>query len=145
LHCGSRVVVAASSFAGGLDLDDVEYRGRRFRGRAAYQASKQANRLWTWELARRLDGTGITANAVAPGMAWTGLYREVRGVQRAVVRLVDTLFGQTPEEAADTLCWATTAPELDGVSGELLEKRKRVQCRFRDPVEERRLWTLLDQ
>src|SRR5262245_23376175 len=63
----SRVVVVASTFASDLDLDDLQFVRRPFEGLRAYAQSKACNRLLTWALARRLEGSGVTANAMAPG------------------------------------------------------------------------------
>jgi NAD(P)-dependent dehydrogenase (short-subunit alcohol dehydrogenase family) len=54
----ARIVNVASDLARGLDLDDVEFRRRPYEGVAAYAQSKQANRMWTWALARRLEVVG---------------------------------------------------------------------------------------
>ncbi|HET8645155.1 MAG TPA: SDR family NAD(P)-dependent oxidoreductase, partial [Vicinamibacteria bacterium] len=58
----ARIVNVASDLARDLDLTDVEFRRRPYDGVTAYAQSKQANRMWTWALARRLEGTGVTAN-----------------------------------------------------------------------------------
>lgn len=69
----ARIVTVASTYAGQLDFGDLEFRRRPYSGVASYQQSKQANRLWTWALARRLQGTQVTANAMSPGLVDTGL------------------------------------------------------------------------
>ena len=63
----ARIVNVASQFAGNLDLDDLQFARRPFDGLQAYAQSKTCNRLLTWALARRVAGTGVTANAYAPG------------------------------------------------------------------------------
>jgi len=54
----ARIVNVASRYAGGLDLADVQFERRPWAGKSAYAQSKQANRMWTWALSRRLEGTG---------------------------------------------------------------------------------------
>ena len=76
----ARVVNVASRLAGGLDLDDLEFERRPYTGRDAYAQSKQANRMLTWALARRLEGTGVTANAVHPGFVSTEIFAKGGGL-----------------------------------------------------------------
>src|SRR5437660_5552849 len=62
-----RVVNVASAMAVGLELDDVEFKRRPYTPAAAYAQSKQADRMITWALAKRLKGSNVTANAMTPG------------------------------------------------------------------------------
>jgi NAD(P)-dependent dehydrogenase (short-subunit alcohol dehydrogenase family) len=72
----ARIVNVASTFAGDLDLDDLQFTRRPYEELQAYAQSKACNRLLTWALARRLEGSGVTANAMAPGFVpATGLAR----------------------------------------------------------------------
>jgi NAD(P)-dependent dehydrogenase (short-subunit alcohol dehydrogenase family) len=66
-----RIVTVSTRAAGGLDLSDTQYARRRYRGIAAYRASKQAARMLTWALANELDSERVTANAVNPGYVLT--------------------------------------------------------------------------
>jgi len=63
----ARIVNVASTYAGNLDIDDLQFTKRPYNPVKAYQQSKACNRLLTWALARRLAGSGATANAMAPG------------------------------------------------------------------------------
>ena len=73
----ARIVNVASAFASDLDLADLQFERRAYEGRKAYAQSKACDRMVTWALARRLEGSGITANAMAPGLVvQTGLYRD---------------------------------------------------------------------
>src|SRR4051794_28435537 len=95
--------------------------------------------LFTQELAHRLNGTGVVANAVHPGLvAKTRLLRDTRGPFKWIT---DT-FGRTPEQGADTVLWLATAPETAGVTGQLFAKRKEVGTpgQGADPAARRRLW-----
>ena len=67
----ARIVNIASSFAGELSLDDLMWERRPWNRTKVYKQSKACNRLLTWELARRLEGLAVVANAVSPGMART--------------------------------------------------------------------------
>lgn len=139
----ARIVNVASTYAGNLDLDDVEFRRRRWNGVAAYRQSKLALRMWTWALAARLEGSGVTANAVHPGGIYTGIYRSPRGLLGAVIRLHARLTKGTPREGGEALAWAATAPELAGVSGRFLEGRRELACPYRAPAALDQLWALL--
>jgi len=77
----ARIVNVASTYAGNLDIDDLQFTRRPYNPVKAYQQSKACNRLLTWALARRLAGSGVTANAMAPGLVQTGLYRRGRQCQ----------------------------------------------------------------
>lgn len=126
----ARVVNVASELAGGLDLEDVEFRRRRYDGTAAYSQSKQANRMFTWALDRRLRGRGVTANAMHPGAVDTKLLRQAFGNVRA----------RRPEEGADTAVWLASSPEVEGLGGRWWVDRRERRCRFRNEPEEERLW-----
>jgi NAD(P)-dependent dehydrogenase (short-subunit alcohol dehydrogenase family) len=64
----ARVVNVASTFASDLDLEDLEFEHRPYDGMQAYAQSKACDRMLTWVFARRLAATGVTANAIAPGL-----------------------------------------------------------------------------
>ena len=139
-----RIVNVASTYAGDLDLGDVEFKRRRWSGIAAYRQSKLALRMWTWALAVRLEGSGITANAVHPGGVYTGIYRSPGGLLGAAIRLYARMTKAAPREGADTLVWVATAPELQGITGRFWADRKEITCRHRDEAALDRLWALLE-
>ena len=136
----SRVVTVSSaahkSFA--LDLDDLQGE-RRYSGFGAYGRSKLANILFTQELSRRLEGTGVTANCLHPGVVATGIFRNLPRWMRFILTSPLVL---TPERGADTMIYLATAPELAEVSGKYFVRRKpvrssRASC---DAETARRLW-----
>jgi NAD(P)-dependent dehydrogenase (short-subunit alcohol dehydrogenase family) len=141
----ARVVNVASTFAGNLDLDDLELERRGYDAIKAYQQSKACDRLLTWALARRLEGSGVTANAMAPGLVQTGLYRDTPLPVRLMLRLVGLVHGRSVEQGADTAVWLASSPEVEGVSGKFFELRKEKDCEFRDKDTEERLWTICEQ
>jgi NAD(P)-dependent dehydrogenase (short-subunit alcohol dehydrogenase family) len=140
----ARVVNVASTFAGRLDLDDVQFERRRFRGADAYAQSKQADRMLTWDLAERLAGTGVTANAMHPGMVRSELGREMNGLKGAVIGATFRLFGKSTAAGADTAVWLASSPAVEGESGEFWTSRRKVRCKFRDPAGQRRLREVCD-
>lgn len=138
----ARIVTVASQLARDLDLDDVEFRRRRYSGIAAYAQSKQANRMWTWALARRLEGSGVTANAMHPGAVATPLFGKGGGPLSLLAALWARLFAKPAAAGADTVVWLAASPEVEGVSGRFWIDRREVPCRFRNTAIEDRLFTL---
>ncbi len=107
---------------GGLDLRDLTWRRRLFLGLRAYGASKTAQLLSVWELADRLEGSGVTVNAMHPGEVRTGIGLNngplYRWYQR---RLVDPWLADA-RVAGESLHTLAAAPELEGVSGRYFNK-----------------------
>ena len=135
----ARIVNVASQLAGGLDLDDVQYERRPYSGDSAYAQSKQADRMLTWELARRLSGSGVTANAMHPGAVGTSLLAKFSGLEGGEAGRWARSFGRTPERGADTIVWLATSPEVAALSGRFWIDRREAPCRFRDAAQEQRL------
>jgi len=138
----ARIVNVASRLARDLDLEDVEFRRRPYSGVRAYAQSKQADRMLTWALARRLEGTAVTANAMHPGGVNTPLFAKGGGMLAMAVSVLSKVTGKTPEEGADTVVWLAASPEVEGKSSGFWIDRRPVRCRFRDPAAEERLWAL---
>ena len=138
----ARVVNVASQLAGGLDLGDVEFARRPWSGRSAYAQSKQADRMLTWALARRLAGTGVTANAMHPGLVATEIFAKGGGPISLAASVYSKLRGRRPEEGADTVVWLAASPDVEGRSGLFWIDRQEKQCRFCDEAGEEALWAL---
>lgn len=139
---GRIVVVASGAYKiGKLYLEDHTL-SRGFNPAKAYARSKLANILFTRELAARLQGTGVTVNAVHPGAVGTsiGVNRET-GFGRSVLKLLSYFF-LTPEQGADTAVYLATAPEVSGVSGQYYYRRQiqKLSPRAADVKEAARLW-----
>lgn len=140
----ARVVNVASRLARGLDLGDLRFERRPYDGVAAYAQSKQANRMWTRALARRLAGSGATANSVHPGGVDTGLFFKGGGVKGLLGGLYMKLFGRTAEQGADTVVWLAADPAVKGQTGGYYADRQRRRCAFEDEAAEERLWAALE-
>ncbi|MGA2477352.1 MAG: SDR family oxidoreductase [Spirochaetia bacterium] len=139
----ARIVNVASTFASDLDLDDLEFKSRPFESMKAYAQSKACDRLLTWAFARRLEGSGVTANAMAPGLIVdTGLYRHTP--PEVMERLRQRGGGRTPSEGADTALWLASSPEVEGATGKFFENRKEIPCSFRNRDVEERLWSICE-
>lgn len=106
-----RVVNVASYWAGDLDLNDLEFKRRRYNNNTAYRQSKQANRMLTVAFADRLKPYGITVNACHPGDVNSTLSNNLG-------------FGghQSPDEGASTPVWLATSPEVGQVTGKYFER-----------------------
>jgi NAD(P)-dependent dehydrogenase (short-subunit alcohol dehydrogenase family) len=140
----ARVVTVASDAHRGMaiDFDDLSAT-RAYSSWKAYGASKLANILFTRELARRLEGTGVTATCLHPGVVRTGFGRRGPSFIRWWFKLSGS-FLLTPAEGADTAVWLASSPEIEGASGGYYAKRKlrqpsRAACDRGSAV---RLWDL---
>jgi NAD(P)-dependent dehydrogenase (short-subunit alcohol dehydrogenase family) len=138
----ARIVNVASEVhkIGRLDFDDLGNQ-RRYRAMRVYGQSKLANVLFTYELARRLERSDVTANCVHPGAVGTRLGQNNGRIATALTRILKPFF-RTPEQGAATSLHVATSPALEGVSG-----RYFVNCREArssrtsgDPELARRLW-----
>jgi NAD(P)-dependent dehydrogenase (short-subunit alcohol dehydrogenase family) len=141
----ARVVNVASTFAGDLDLQDLQFERRRYDAVKAYRQSKACNRLLTWALARRLQESGVTANAMAPGLVLTGLYRDTPAPLRLLLRVIGLFHGRSLAVGADTAVWLASSPEVDGQSGRFYELRKELACQFRNEAVEEQLWSICER
>ena len=121
-----------------IDLDDLQGE-RRYSSFGAYCRSKRANVLFTHELARRLEGRGVTANCLHPGVVATGMFRDMPRWLRVVL---GRPFLRTPEQGADPVLHLATAPDLADVTGCYFVRRRpaRPSRASRDVDAARRLW-----
>lgn len=139
----SRVISVSSNIytQAKLELDNLQLE-RGFSAMRSYANSKLANLLFTTELARQLEGTGVTANAMTPGLVKTNIGQEEGWLYAFSKRLADAFGGKTPEQGADTLVWLATAPELAGVTGKYFQNRAELPLErgAGDPELAARLW-----
>jgi NAD(P)-dependent dehydrogenase (short-subunit alcohol dehydrogenase family) len=123
------VVSSVAHEHGRLDLDDLAME-RGYRPFAAYSRSKLANLLFVRELARRLEGTGVTVNAVHPGLVRTRLGDHSGPVRRAGWQLLHVAYRRsslTPAQGADTIVHLAASPAVAGVSGRYFVDRAPVE------------------
>lgn len=106
-----------------------------------YSQSKLANVYFTYELARRLEGTGVTANCLHPGVVSTALFRHLPPFLGFAVKLARPLL-LTPAQGADTVIYLAAAPAVAGISGRYFERREAVESSpvSQDVEAARRLW-----
>jgi NAD(P)-dependent dehydrogenase (short-subunit alcohol dehydrogenase family) len=114
----ARIVNVASEAHRGARLDFTDLQNSKsFGGWKAYRRSKLCNILFTRELARRLAGSGVTANCLHPGFCATSIGNNTTGWFRRGVKLTKRLFAIPAEQGARTLIYAASAPELADVTG----------------------------
>jgi NAD(P)-dependent dehydrogenase (short-subunit alcohol dehydrogenase family) len=143
----SRVVTVSSTLhwiAFGLDFTDLQAT-RRYDGMVAYASSKLANVLFTRELARRLEGTGVTANSLCPGLVASsfGADGDTTGLIQLIARMSRPL-AVSPAFAAQTPVYLASAAALTGVSGQhyVFRLPAPVSWSARDRTAARRLWEI---
>lgn len=121
----ARIVTVASGAQsmGKIDFDDLMGK-RKYSGQQAYNQSKLANVMFTYELARRLSGTGVTATAVHPGMTNTAFSAEDPSRVFAPLVTVMRPFMKKPERGADTSVYLASSPEAKGLTGQYFANRR---------------------
>ena len=138
----SRVVTVSSEAErwGNIDFDDLQSK-KRYRGFPVYGMTKLANIMFTYELAGRLEGTGVTATCMHPGAVNTRFGTNNTGPMTILFRLFKP-FMRSPEQGADTVIWLASSPDVEGVSGRYYADRKPMEPKkiANDPAARRRLW-----
>ena len=127
-----------------IDFDDLQAE-QGYEPKQVYSRSKLANILFTYELARRLRGTRVTANSLNPGVVATRMLDDYMGLTSGA-GLVST-FGAKPEEGAETSIYLASSPEVEGVTGMYFE-RKQARRSSRESYDEapaRRLWEISER
>ncbi len=138
----ARVVSVSSSAHVGARIDFDDLQGERgYSGWRAYGQSKLANVLFTRELARRLAGSGVTANCLHPGVVATGFGKNNAGPFSWGVRIAAPFF-LSAARGARTSIWLASSPEVAGVTGEYFARCRvaKVSVAARDDAAARRLW-----
>jgi NAD(P)-dependent dehydrogenase (short-subunit alcohol dehydrogenase family) len=139
----ARIVSTASDAHRGntLDFDDLQS-ARRYRALTVYGRSKLANILFNRELARRLAGTGVTANCLHPGFVATRIADNNGGIFRAGIGIAKKLFALTPEQGAQTVVHLVSSPEVGGVTGGYFAKSRPATPTLaaQDDAAAQRLW-----
>lgn len=141
----SRVVNVGSDahkFVKGINFDDIGF-GEAYKSMRVYGHSKLANLLFTFELARRLDGSGVTANCVHPGAVATGLGKNNGTIATLLIRTLAPFF-RTPDKGAATTLYVATSPALENVTGCYFANRRetRSSAASHDRDAAQRLWDL---
>lgn len=139
-------VSSGAEAAGRLNFDDLQST-RRYSAFPVYAQAKLANMLFTYELARRLEGSGVTANAITPGPVATNFGGSGRSWLNRLFPLIFRVIGKPPEQAAETAIMLASAPALATVSGKAFYDGRELQtsARSRDVAAQARLWAVSEE
>jgi NAD(P)-dependent dehydrogenase (short-subunit alcohol dehydrogenase family) len=149
--CGTaspRIVNVSSAghrLARGIRRDDLQWRRGWYRGFKVYHHSKLANLLFTYELARRLAGTGVIVNAADPGLVATNIARDNPKILISLKPLFDAVLGlryKSPDEGAHTVVHLAASPEVAAVTGRYFanEREEASSAASQDVETARWLW-----
>src|ERR687895_2711773 len=138
----SRVVTVSSEAErwGNIDFDDLQSK-KKYRGFPVYGMTKLANIMFTYELAERLEGTGVAATCMHPGAVNTRFGTNNRGPMTLLFRAFKP-FMRTPEQGADTVNYLASSWEVEGVSGKYYSDKNWIEPQqiALDPEARRKLW-----
>jgi NAD(P)-dependent dehydrogenase (short-subunit alcohol dehydrogenase family) len=141
---GARIVCTASDAhkRGKMDFSDLQME-KGYSGFAMYGRSKLMNILFTRELARRLEGSGVTANCLHPGFVATRFGDASGGLGSFVVKTAKK-FALTPEEGAKTIIYLASSAEVNGVTGKYFHKcqQELPSAEAQNDADARRLWDI---
>ena len=134
--------VSSDAHSGGkIDFDNLQGE-RSYSSFGPYGNSKLANILFTTELARRLEGTGVTVNALHPGLTSTGFGKNNPGFLMKIMGVVIPLIARSPEKGAETSIYLASSPEVQSITGKYF-----VDCKVTQPAPQatdmavaRKLW-----
>jgi retinol dehydrogenase 14 len=139
----ARIVTVSSGAQarGRIDVDDLQGE-QNYSGQRAYSQSKLANVMFTYELARRLEGTGVTATVLHPGVVRTSFGAEDQAAHFAFVIRAARPFMKTPAQGAVTPVYLASSPQVEGVTGQYFANRKPKTSAYadRDTAAAARLW-----
>ncbi len=113
---------AAHDMVKDLDLDDIQSE-KKYRGFQVYGKTKLMNILFTKELAKRLKGTGVTANCLHPGFVRTGFGKNNSILHKIGMWLLSP-FAISPKKSAEGVVYVATSPEIENISGEYFHNKK---------------------
>ena len=144
----ARIVNVSSEAHRGARMrwDDLQFERTPYRGFKAYGQSKLANVLFTYELARRLEGTVVTVNCLHPGVIASGFAQTYGSALSVLVKLARPFLLST-EEGARTSVYLASSPEVAGVTGKYFSKCKPVKSNAvsYDVQSQQKLWSLSEQ
>ena len=125
-----------------LNFDDLQGE-KNFNSLTAFGATKMANLVFTFELARRMENTGVTVNAIHPGLLKSGIMKE----SFAPIRFLTGLFSAPPSRAAQEVVKVALAPEFEDTNGKFLSKGKEIEppAHALDPTIGLKLWEISEK
>jgi retinol dehydrogenase 14 len=137
----ARIINVSSNaqFPGHINFDDLMLENK-FSGFRAYSQAKLANIIFTYELDRRWEGTGISTNAVHPGAVRSNFGNEARPVFKYLIKIGKPIL-KSPEKGAETIVYLATSPEVEGIAGKFFASLK--QQRSNAESYNKEVWTRL--
>jgi len=143
----ARIVSTASeaSRMGKINFDDLQLK-KSYSSIKSYGQSKLANIMFTYELARRLEGSNISANCLHPGGVKTGFAGEMKGFTGFMWKMFTPLL-RTAEKGAETIIWLASSPEVEGVSGKYFKDKKEIRSikPSYNTEAQKKLWAISEQ
>lgn len=135
----SRIITLSAPSTTKLDFDDLNGE-KKFGPLHAFGASKMADLLFTYYMATRLEGTGVTANVLFPGVTKTGLMKNAPAIVRLFVRSI----AKRPEIPGEAGCYLASAGELEKVTGRFFKRKRESDSNAysRDPAVQKKLWDI---
>jgi NAD(P)-dependent dehydrogenase (short-subunit alcohol dehydrogenase family) len=135
----SRIITLSAPSTTKIDFENLQGE-KRFGALNAFGASKMADILFTYELARRLEGSGVTANVLFPGVMKTDLMRSAP----FYAKLITALIGNSPAKGAEAAIYLATSPEVERTNGRFFSGRKTSDSNTysHDQAVQQRLWTI---
>ena len=142
--CIVNIASSAQAF-GKINFDDLQSE-KRYNGFSTYSQAKLANVMFTYELARRLEGTGITVNAVGPGGVATSFGGNNGGIAGSIAKFA-TRFGKTPADAAKTAIRLASAPEMQNETGKFYYNEREIHSSTisHNVATQKRLWEVSEK
>ena len=142
----ARIVIVTTRLrsSAGINLDDPQFEKRRYNGFRAYTESKIANMMFTYALARRLEGTGVTVNCVHPGVFKSNFGSQGAPAAMRALTPIFRLFMPGAAKAAERVLYVATSPELEGVSGRYFGNKVELTSprQTYDEAAQERLWQI---
>ncbi|MGZ5304429.1 MAG: SDR family oxidoreductase [Bacteroidia bacterium] len=136
----ARIINVASKHSGiKINFDDLQTT-KNYTFFKAVGPTKLGLIMFTKELAKRLEGTGVTVNSLHPGLAKTNLLNDINPVIKFIVHLIS----QSPKKSAETSIYLATSPEVENVSGKYFEKKKQAKtlANANNEADNKRLWNI---
>ena len=134
----SRIIVLSAPSTTKIDFENLKGE-KHFSALNAFGASKMADMLFTYELARRMKGSGVTANVLFPGVMKTDLMRNAPLFARFITKLI----GKSPEKGAEAAVYTVSSPDVEGETGRFFKGKgiSNSNAYSNDPAIQQRMWS----
>ncbi len=138
----ARIINVSSDAHSGGQIEFDNLQGERHYGTRAYGNSKLANILFTMELSRRLEGTGVSVNALHPGFVNTGFGKNNPGLLIKIIRAIIPLIARSPDKGAETSLYLASSVEVETLTGKYFHDSKAIPTapQANDRAVAKRLW-----